>query len=232
MLDYRDSVENMLKNITQEQVDLWGKLHKENRKISLEEFIFNFKDYDRDGLTTLTALSSLAPIQNEMNLKSDDDKAFLFHKLMEYRLKKAGLSDGDIEKQIIKSVVTTFDVDTLLKEEIRKGVSQSALNLKLNAKDNDVFDTTSLREAIIAEHDAINLYEQLAANTSDEKLKKLLLDIAAEEKVHVGELEAKLNQVDSENEPSVEEGKTEASNLLNRPVKFGGEQDTGKRGEQ
>ncbi len=232
MLDYRDSVENMLKNITQEQVDLWMKMHKENRKISLEEFVFNFKDYDSDGLTSLIALSSLAPIQNEMNLKSDDDKASLFHKLMEYRLKKSGCSDDEIEKQIIKSIVTTFDIDTLLKEEIRKSASQSALNLKLNAKDNDVSDTTSLREAIIAEHDAINLYEQLSANTTDEKLKKLLLSIAEEEKVHVGELEAKLNQVDGENETSVEEGKTEAINMLNKPVKLGGEQDTSKRGEQ
>ncbi len=41
---------------------------------------------------------------------------------------------------------------------------------------------------IIAELDAINLYEQMANMTENEKIKKILLDIAKEEKTHVGEI--------------------------------------------
>lgn len=43
-----------------------------------------------------------------------------------------------------------------------------------------------------AELDAISLYEQLAALTKDRQIKKTLLDIAKEEKTHVGEFEALL----------------------------------------
>ena len=48
-------------------------------------------------------------------------------------------------------------------------------------------DKQLLRIAIIAELDAINLYEQLATLTEDENLKAIFLDIAREEKTHVGE---------------------------------------------
>lgn len=40
---------------------------------------------------------------------------------------------------------------------------------------------------MIAELDAVNLYEQLAAMTDDKNIKKVLFDIAKEEKTHVGE---------------------------------------------
>ena len=55
-----------------------------------------------------------------------------------------------------------------------------------------------LRAAIIAELDAINLYEQMAALTEDADIKKVLLDIAREEKTHVGEFETMLLRYDAE----------------------------------
>ena len=48
-------------------------------------------------------------------------------------------------------------------------------------------DREILRAGIIAELDAINLYEQMAALAGDEMVKKILLEIAREEKTHVGE---------------------------------------------
>jgi len=39
---------------------------------------------------------------------------------------------------------------------------------------------------VSAELDAISLYEQLAAATENEDIKKILLDVAKEEKTHVG----------------------------------------------
>ena len=56
-------------------------------------------------------------------------------------------------------------------------------------KKEDV-DKEILRLGIIAELDAVSLYEQLAAKTSDNNIKKIILDIAKEEKTHVGEFEA------------------------------------------
>ena len=59
-------------------------------------------------------------------------------------------------------------------------------------------DKQLIRDAIIAELDAINLYEQSAESVSNTKIKEVLLDIAKEEKTHVGELETLLLMIDKE----------------------------------
>lgn len=59
-------------------------------------------------------------------------------------------------------------------------------------------DKEILRAAMIAELDAINLYEQMANLTKNEEIRKILLDIAREEKVHVAMFETVLLQVDKE----------------------------------
>ena len=51
-------------------------------------------------------------------------------------------------------------------------------------------DKEILRAGIIAELDAINLYEQMAALTTNKNIRKILLDIAREEKTHVGEFQS------------------------------------------
>jgi rubrerythrin len=66
-----------------------------------------------------------------------------------------------------------------------------------------------LRVGIIAELDAVNLYEQLAAMTTDENIRKMLLDIAKEEKTHVGEFQALLLNRDKQQVKELEEGKKE-----------------------
>lgn len=71
------------------------------------------------------------------------------------------------------------------------------------------FDREILRIAVTAELDAISLYEQQANMTSNEKMKKVLLDIAREEKTHVGELQALLSEIDDEHMQELEEGKKE-----------------------
>jgi rubrerythrin len=70
-----------------------------------------------------------------------------------------------------------------------------------------------LRVGIIAELDAINLYEQLAAITAKENIKKILLDIAKEEKTHVGEFQTLLLKEDAEQVKELEEGKKEVEEL-------------------
>lgn len=56
----------------------------------------------------------------------------------------------------------------------------------------------ALRLAISAELDAISLYEQMARFSQDENCKKMFLDVAREEKTHVGEFLALLLSLDAE----------------------------------
>ncbi|MEW6327626.1 MAG: ferritin family protein [Thermodesulfobacteriota bacterium] len=82
---------------------------------------------------------------------------------------------------------------------------------KVKAKD---LDKEILRAAIIAELDAINLYEQMAALTQNKNLKKILLDVAREEKTHVGEFQALLLKEDKEQVEELEEGRKEVEEEL------------------
>jgi rubrerythrin len=71
-----------------------------------------------------------------------------------------------------------------------------------------------LRAAIIAELDAINFYEQMAALTDDADLKKVLLDIAREEKTHAGEFQTMLLRLDAEQVAEMEHAKEEIKELI------------------
>lgn len=73
-----------------------------------------------------------------------------------------------------------------------------------------------LRAAIIAELDAVNLYEQMAALTDDPDIRKVLLDIAKEEKTHVGEFQAMLLRLDEEQVRELEHGKEEVEELTGK----------------
>lgn len=72
----------------------------------------------------------------------------------------------------------------------------------------------ALRLAIIGELDAINLYVQLAEASENENVKKVLLDIAEEEKVHVGELMEVLKKIDAEQARALEKAAEEIKELL------------------
>lgn len=70
-------------------------------------------------------------------------------------------------------------------------------------------DKEILRTAILAELDAINLYEQLANNAKNKKIKKVLLDVSKEEKTHIGEFQALLLEIDPEQKSELKKGKNE-----------------------
>ena len=75
-------------------------------------------------------------------------------------------------------------------------------------------DKEILRAAIIAELDAVNLYEQMAGMTKDKGIKKVLLDITREEKTHIGEFQTMLLRIDREQQTELEEGKEEVEALI------------------
>jgi rubrerythrin len=85
----------------------------------------------------------------------------------------------------------------------------SQIPVKLDKIEKKFLDCEILRVAIIAELDAINLYEQLAAATTKENIRKVLLEVAKEEKTHVGEFHALLLREDAEQLEELEKGKRE-----------------------
>lgn len=92
----------------------------------------------------------------------------------------------------------------------------SNIPFKLENVSKEELDNEVLRIGIIAELDAINLYEQLASITKDASLKKVLLDIAKEEKTHVGEFLTLLLMKDKEGEKELKNGKEEVEELLEK----------------
>lgn len=91
----------------------------------------------------------------------------------------------------------------------------STIPIDLNEIDKKNIDKEILRAGIIAELDAVNLYEQMAAQTKNEAILATLLDIAKEEKTHVGEFQALLLQLDQEQADELEHGKREVEDLAN-----------------
>jgi len=93
-------------------------------------------------------------------------------------------------------------------------LSKQPFNLK-NVSAEDI-DKELMRFAIIAEFDAISLYEQMASETKNHHLQKVLLDVAKEEKEHVGEFQELLNKIDKEHVKAVAEGGEEVKELTGK----------------
>ena len=85
----------------------------------------------------------------------------------------------------------------------------SKIPLQLETVKKEDVEKEILRAGIMAELDAISLYEQLATMTQKEKIRKVLLDIAREEKTHVGEFQALLLQEDPEQAEELRAGERE-----------------------
>jgi rubrerythrin len=87
--------------------------------------------------------------------------------------------------------------------------------IPINLKEIDAgnIDKEILRAGIIAEYDAINLYEQMAALASDKAIKRVMLDVAKEEKEHVGEFQTLLFRLDKQQAEELEEGRKEVEEL-------------------
>jgi len=75
-------------------------------------------------------------------------------------------------------------------------------------------DKEIIRAALIAELDAINLYEEMAAIAKDSLIRDVLLDVAKEEKEHVGEFQTLLLMFDKEQVEELKEGKEEVEDLI------------------
>jgi len=90
----------------------------------------------------------------------------------------------------------------------------SKIPFKMEELRKDEINREALRVAVIAELDAINLYEQLASVVDDEKIRKILLDVAKEKKTHVGEFLTLLLEFDEEQREELRKGEEEVKEIL------------------
>lgn len=80
--------------------------------------------------------------------------------------------------------------------------------------DGEERDRKMLRLSIVAELDAVNLYEKMANLTDNPDIEEVMLDVAKEEKEHAGEFESLLKRLDPEHEPSLKSGEEEVDDML------------------
>jgi rubrerythrin len=92
----------------------------------------------------------------------------------------------------------------------------SKIPIDLSKVNKKYINREILRAAIIAELDAVSLYEQMAELAESEEVKRVLLDVAKEEKTHVGEFQTLLLEQDPEQVEEMEAGKKEVDKELGR----------------
>ena len=136
-----------------------------------------------------------------------------------------GLVSGEkIEKLIDKSINIGGEIEKKEFDKIMKaskdgfltalGQSKSILHSpSIDIPLDESNDKELLRLSIAAELDAINLYEKMAEKAQSSKIKKVLLDVAKEEKTHIGEFEALLKDIDKEHKGELEEGAKEVDEI-------------------
>jgi len=72
----------------------------------------------------------------------------------------------------------------------------------------------AIRFFVAAEYEAIQLYTEIAESTDELLAKKVLSDIADEEKVHAGEFLRLLKELDKEEEKFYKEGEKEVEEMI------------------
>jgi len=93
-------------------------------------------------------------------------------------------------------------------------ISQHLKNVETLDTFTDRELTRALRDAIIAEEDAIKQYETIVDSTDNEQAKKVLQHIADEERVHVGELQELLDRLLPDEQELLDEGRKEVEEEL------------------
>jgi len=90
---------------------------------------------------------------------------------------------------------------------------------KLQESSEDIIiDELFIRELIADEENAVRKYKDFASKTLDEKTKEVLLNIAKEEEVHIGELvaylEIMLNKHHQSSKDTLKEGEIEVKKIM------------------
>jgi len=79
---------------------------------------------------------------------------------------------------------------------------------------------SALRLSLCAEEEATHLYDTIAEYVNDEKIKKIMKNVADEEQVHIGEFQKLLDIYEEDEMERIEEGKEEAQEKISKIIKM------------
>jgi len=102
----------------------------------------------------------------------------------------------------------------LIKQSELSKSAQKLDNVKQTKNFNNREVVRAIRDALVAEEQAINEYELIVDSTKNKKIKEVLQDIANEEKVHVGELQSLLKYLLDDEEKFLNDGAKEVKKTL------------------
>ena len=74
----------------------------------------------------------------------------------------------------------------------------------------------AIRFSIASEFEAIQLYEQLRDSINDEACKKILEEVAQDERIHVGNFQYILNELSPDDKSATREGFEEAKEIISK----------------
>lgn len=120
-----------------------------------------------------------------------------------------------VDLEFIRSLPKTRKAKSIKTIKILK-IAQELKAVKTLDKLNDRELARALRDAIIAEEGAIKQYEVIVDSTDNEKIKKVVQDLADEEKIHVGELHKLISMIDKDEKPLIDKGEKEAEEKLGK----------------
>ena len=101
-----------------------------------------------------------------------------------------------------------------------KNIKEEILSAIVELDTDNPSDPDILRIALSAEQGAITLYNKLATLASDETIRKVLLDVSKEEKVHVHEFQELIRSFDNEEIDSEDEGIKEVNDMIEVKEEF------------
>lgn len=152
--------------------------------------------------------------------KEHKDAYDLIKKKLEEKNVEMPISEDDFYTMIAQAHLKELDDYYTRLQKMEGGSHKDAMDFSSIApvltpekKMDDRELARSIRLAIAAEHDAAHLYELMADASTNALAKKVLQDIADEEKVHVGELQELLSGLDDANKKSLEDGAKEVEEI-------------------
>lgn len=103
-----------------------------------------------------------------------------------------------------------FDSYLITEDDEVEGMADFSVAIRPSVK-----DAKMIRKSIMEEMQAVNDYVDRAAECENDAVRKVLLDIAEEERVHFGELEMLLEAVDPIAKDTEDEGEEEVEEMFN-----------------
>lgn len=179
----------------------------------LSERIDYYDKLESSGLADELGKSLTPEVKERIKQFLDDHNGYLKDEELHSFAKRLGYAPDEFEEFIYSLAMKKGN------NSVNKAIDLAFWSNKIGGKPLSKKETVqALRDMVVAEYDAIQLYERFAESIQDKSIKKVVLDIADEEKVHVGEFLKLLDMLDPKEEDRYEEGEKEAGNKIKKAI--------------